>query len=142
MPEMMKTPIRIALCALVALSLSFGCKKKTKKTDESEDTTIEMTSEEVKTTAVSSQKAADCDEFLDEYEAWMDEYLELLDKHKDNPAALAGTKEFSDMTMKSMEWASQGAQLAMDCASNSSYEKRMKEIQEKSNKRMKEMGFK
>jgi len=130
--------LRILVCCAFVLFL--GCKENPKN-EEKNGETIEMTVEETKSSATSSEPASDCDEFIDEYEDWMDSYLALLEKHKDNPAALAGTKEYNDMTMKYIEWASQGSKLAIDCATNSSYGERMKEIQDKADKKLKELGF-
>ena len=101
----------------------------------------EMTTETVEKSKMNSDSSADCDDFLDEYEEWMDNYLEMMEKYKADPAAFVGTKEWNDMGAKAVEWTTKSGQLALDCATDSDYEDRMNAIQEKADKKMKELGL-
>ncbi len=129
-------------CIVLMLLLNSACKKKQKSEDSEETITIEMKSEEVtKSDLVTEEKSGDCDDFVDDYEAWMEEYVALLGKHKDNPAALVSSAEYSSMTMEMINWTSKWSELAVDCATNPEYEKRINEIQEKMEKEMEALGY-
>ncbi|MCP4978288.1 MAG: hypothetical protein GY931_19240 [Maribacter sp.] len=140
----MKLCIRILFSTL--LFVSIACKKKT-KTDvkDRDDITVEIksevNSEEAKTTEFKEVK--DCDDFIDKYEEWMEEYLAILEKYKGNPIDLVNSSEYTQKTMQAMDWASNwSAKLTTSCAANPAYEKRMRGIQEKMEKKLKEMDLK
>lgn len=129
-------------CIVLMLVLSSACKKKQKSEDSEETITIEMKSEEAtKSDLVTEEKSGDCDDFIDDYEEWMEEYVSLLGKHKDNPAALVSSAEYTSMTTEMINWTSKWSELAVDCATNPDYEKRINKIQEKMEKEMEAMGF-
>lgn len=130
--------------ALVLLSavFSMSCKKKQKSEESDQEITIEMTSEDgTKSEMVVEEKSGDCDDFIDDYEKWMEEYVALLSQHKDNPMGLVASEKYTSMSMEMINWSSKWSQLATDCASNPDYEKRMNEIQEKVDKQMEELGL-
>jgi hypothetical protein len=68
--------------------------------------------------------------------------ITLTAKHKDNPVTLATSPEYIDTMMEGMNFSQQWATISMSCATNSSYEKRMKDIQDKLDKRLKKLGLK
>lgn len=131
---------------LLAISLVMGnlaCKKKQKTEESEEKITIDMSSEEVtKSDLVNEEKSGDCDDFIDEYEEWMENYVALLGKHKDNPTALVSSPEYTSMTMDMINWSSRWRELAIDCATDPDYERRFNEIQEKADKEMEALGIK
>lgn len=138
----MKTIVPILFC--VFLILSTACKKKVKAAEVDEDIITEMNEDrktESNTTEFKTLK--DCDEFIDQYEAWTVEYVSLLEKHEGNPVALASSPDYASMTMQAMEWATNwDAKLATSCAANPNYEKRMRQIQENMEKKLKQIGLK
>lgn len=136
----MKKLVAILFC-LSFLSLSM-CKKK--KKDDTEDTqiTIEMSQDDdTRAELKNNEKSGDCDDFMDDYEEWMERYVELLRKYKENPVGLASSPEYTSMSMEMMEWSSKWSSLAIDCAKNPEYEKRFNKIQEKVEKEMEALGF-
>ncbi len=138
----MKIFIKILLCTSLVLSIS--CKKKLKASENEDDIIVEMKSEaDTKSKSAELKTVKDCDEFIDQYEAWMEDYFELMEKYKENPVDLIGDPEYSKMAIQAMDWGSKWSiKLATSCAANPQYEKRIKEIQEKMEKKMKKIGLK
>lgn len=135
----MKTFFRLLLC--ICFLFAPSCKEKPKDAEKERDGDTEMSIETVDESTADSDSTTDCDEFLDEYEEWMDSYLEMMEKYKADPAAFVGTKEWTEMGTKALEWTTKSGQLALDCATDSDYEERMNAIQEKADKKMKELGL-
>lgn len=130
----------LILCGLLVMSI--GCKNKPKAPENEEVSVAVEVKEGRELESGKSETIDDCDEFIDSYEAWMGDYLALLEKYKDNPTDLISAPEYSQMTMQAAEWAtSWSTKLATSCAANSGYEKRMREIQEKADKKLKEIGL-
>ncbi len=131
----MNKVITIVVC--IALISITACKKKQKSAEEEEQITIEM-SEDITTSSDIEKKevSGDCDDFMDDYEAWMEEYIALMAKYKKDPVALATSPEYTAMSMEMMEWSSKWSSLALDCAKYPEYEERFNEIQKKMDKEM------
>ena len=124
------------------LFLAFSCKEKEKSDIDASDATIEINAEtESKTDLNKDEKSGDCEDFVDAYEKWMDSYIDLLTKYKEDPVSLATAPEYRDMSMEMMEWTSKWSELAIDCARYPEYETRFREIQEKAEKEMEALGF-
>ena len=123
--------------------LSLAMCKKNKKTDEEESQiTMEMSQgEDRKLSFTENKKSGDCDDFINDYEKWMKRFIKLLGKYKDNPAGLASSSEYTSMSMEMMEWTSNWANLAVDCAQNEEYANRFNEIQKKAQEQMEALGF-
>ena len=134
---------RVLICLLCLAFLSLAmCKKKKKTDDEDTQITIEMSEgEDMKVSFTENKKSGDCDDFLNDYENWMERYIELLGKYKENPVGLASSPEYTSMSMELMEWTSNWANLAVDCAKNKEYEKRFNKIQKKAEEQMEALGF-
>ena len=45
-------------------------------------------------------------QFLEEYEAWVDEYIELLKKYNDNPTDMSILADYTEMMSELAEWSS------------------------------------
>ena len=103
---------------------------------------IEISADEKSGTDMTKdEKSGDCEDFVDAYEKWMDSYVDLLAKYKEDPVSLATSPEYTAMSMEMMEWTSKWSDLAIDCARYPEYEERFKKIQEKAEKEMEELGF-
>ncbi|MGI9550623.1 MAG: DUF6591 domain-containing protein [Aurantibacter sp.] len=138
----MKSLLSILFCAFLIFSV--GCKKKSKATENEGATATEVRAKtNSETSAITFDEAENCDEFLDQYEAWMEKYVDLLEKHKDNPIDLVSAPEYAEMSMQAADWASNwSTKLTTSCATDPSYEKRINEIQARMEKKMKEIGLK
>ncbi len=127
----------IILIVCTALISFTACKEKPKSEQDEEQVTIEMAEEDdVSSDQVRNEVSGDCDDFMDDYEAWMEKYLAVLAKYKEDPMSLATSPEYTEMSMEMMNWSSKWRELAIDCANNPEYEKRFDEIQKKVDKEM------
>ena len=87
------------------------------------------------------QKAKDCDEFIDQYEKWMDDYIILIDKYMKDPMDATLMQEYMTVAEESINWMSQWSTNLAYCASMEKYQKRFDEISEKAEQKLKEMGI-
>lgn len=81
-----------------------------------------------------------CDEFLDRYEAWVDDYLDLLEKFKKNPADPDLSQKYLQVTNELADWSQEWFKY-IDCNDTKEYEKRFEAISDKVDKKMKELGY-
>lgn len=136
----MKTIAPILFCAFLVFTVA--CKKKTKAADNEENIQVQMNAKKAsESNTVEFKEAKNCDEFIDQYEAWMDEYVALMEKYKEAPVDLVSSPEYVQMTLQATDWASKWSTNITACATNSSYEKRFKEINQKAEKKLKEIGL-
>lgn len=75
--------------------------------------------------SVSGILPAACLEFLSAYETFMDEYITVLTKYKENPTDIALLKEYTAKLSESTTW-DEGME---DCADNSEFLTKFREIQ-------------
>ena len=131
----MKTVLSIILCTTLVFT-SCGTNqsndKSVRETDQSSNKSLE--SDDLK-------KAKDCDEFIDQYEEWMDDYIILIDKYLKNPMDATLMEEYMKVAEESISWMSQWSTNLAYCASIEKYQKRFDEISEKAEKKLKEMGI-
>lgn len=139
----MKNIALLTLCSIFLLGVS--CKKKQKGAENSEDDSevmISSSEENESSDTVEFEKAKDCDDFIDQYEEWSEEYVAFLSKYKDDPMKAVTSPEYSQMMSKASSWSQQWLSLSVSCAQNSSYEKRVNEIMDRMDEKIKELGFK
>jgi hypothetical protein len=76
---------------------------------------------------------ADWEQFLDEYEAWVDEYVAFMKKLKENPSDTSLLTDSLSLTQKSLEWAEKSEEVRGDLSTADAveYTKRLLKIQEK-----------
>jgi len=120
----------------------FSCwlQKKVDAIDEIETTTEHKS--EAKNEKTVSENIKNCDDFLNTYEAWTNDLITLMEKHKDDPVTLATSPEYINTMMEGVSFMTQWEKISMSCATDDSYPKRMKVIQLKLDKRQKELGLK
>lgn len=134
--------IRTVIVAAFLISfclLAQSCKKKSKIEESSDDTEVVFDSEE--SVEEDFEGIKNCDDFLDQYEEWSEEYVAFLSKYKDNPMKAVTSPEYAEMMLKASSWSQEWMSLSVSCAQNSSYEERVKEISENMEEKMKELGF-
>jgi len=85
--------------------------------------------------------AKDCDEFIDQYEKWMDDYIKVIDKYMKDPMDATVAEEFQKVAMEGVNWMTQWTSNLTYCASEEKYQKRFEEISDKADKKLKEMGI-
>ncbi len=138
----MKNIVLLALSSIFLLGVS--CKKKQKAAENSENDSEVMISDSKKnesSDAVKFEKVKDCDDFINQYEEWSEEYVAFLTKYKDNPMKAVTSPEYAQMMQKASSWSQQWLSLSVSCAQNSSYEKRVTEISDRMDEKMEELGF-
>jgi len=133
----MKLKITIVLCALLVIT---ACKKKVSETNDNDIITTTNTENRTETSS-DSKDIKDCDDFLDTYESWTDDLITLMAKHKDDPVTLAMSPDYVNTMMEGVTFIQDWNTIATSCATDDSYEKRMKEIQQKMEDKQKELGF-
>ena len=82
----------------------------------------------------------DCDDFLNQYEAWMDNYLELLDKFLNNPGDSELETQQIELMQEAIVWSEKWFAL-VECADDKKYQDRFKEIELKAEKKLEEIGM-
>ena len=85
--------------------------------------------------------AEDCDEFIDQYEKWMDDYIKVIDKYMNDPMDATVAEEFQKVALEGVNWMTQWTSNLTYCASEEKYQKRFDEISDKADKKLKEMGI-
>ncbi|MEO0572484.1 MAG: DUF6591 domain-containing protein [Bacteroidota bacterium] len=139
----MKNIAILALCSIFLFGVS--CKKKQKTGENTEDDSevvISSSKENESSDALGSEQAKDCDDFIDQYEEWSEEYVAFLSKYKDDPIKAVTSPEYGEMMQKASSWSQQWLSLSVSCAQNSSYEERVTEIADRMDKKVEELGFK
>ena len=71
-----------------------------------------------------------CEAFLNDYEKWVNEVIEIYEKVKENPMDVQNTQKLMQATLKMQEWSEKWTGL-YDCTDNEKYNKRMEELQKK-----------
>ena len=73
------------------------------------------TSEESSTEgAAETQTTPKWKEFLSEYEAWVDKYVELAKKVSDNPSDLSILSDYTEMAEEALEWQTKADELSAE----------------------------
>lgn len=82
----------------------------------------------------------DCDDFLEHYEEWVDDYIEVLDAYFNNPADAEIASKYMELMQEAMQWSTKWTAL-VDCADDEKYEKKFEEISNKVEEKLKELGL-
>ena len=82
----------------------------------------------------------DCDDFLDNYDQWTDDYLKVLKAFKEDPTNVEITQEYAALSESMSTWYTDWTNY-VQCASREKYQKRFQDIADKLEKGMKELGF-
>lgn len=130
----MKTYILIIFCSALLFTSCGNKESKNEKQQAAEEIVKSDNDKDFK-------EARDCDEFIDKYEEWMDNYLVLLEKYMKDPMDSKLMGEYMKLAEESVFWLEEWSGKLAVCASEDKYEKRFNEISEKAEKKMKELGI-
>ncbi len=124
--------------AFVVLSfIMFSCGGSAEQTEESSDEAVNIEESDV---AADDDVAKTCDEFLDNYEKWTDDYLEILEAYVKDPTNLEIGEEYVELSKSVATWYSEwGNYIA--CAQKEEYQKRFEAIADKIDKKTQELGL-
>ena len=134
----MKTLAPIIFCISLLL-IACGSKKSADEEKEKTENKDELSEEDVESTEF--EEAKNCDEFIDNYEKWMDAYLEFIEKYTKNPMDATLSEEYMKLVQESTNWTTEWSTKLVFCASQEKYEKRYEEISERAEKKLKELGL-
>ena len=118
----MKTRTLLGAC-LIALFVLIGCKNKPEAVLVEEEPAAEAVFVEEESAVEDSSN--DCAQFLDEYEEFVDKYLEILKKQKANPSDMSIMSDYTSMMSEMSDW----EEKINDCSADAQYIKRVSAIQ-------------
>ena len=93
---MKKTKILGLSMVLFVLMSSYGNLKTNKQNNESFSTILDNT--------VSETDEYDCDTFLENYDKFVDKYIIVLKKYKENPTDMTIITEYSELAAETAKW--------------------------------------
>ena len=126
--------------SLVLAFTLYACGGNSSKSDE------ESSGKDWKETIKSSKKdndvkeMANCDQFLDQYEEWVDTYLEFLEDYSKNQLDPDVIQKYAEVSQEASEWYMKWGTMYA-CATREKYQKRFEKIADKIEKKMKEIGM-
>lgn len=94
-----------------------------KEDDESDDVDEDLNSEEDITTnetmSSETQKDSTADDvewkqFLKDYEAWVDDYIEIVKKYKDNPSDMSILSDYTEMVSEIADWSERAEEIELE----------------------------
>jgi len=134
----MKVLIPIIFCISLLLT-ACGGKQSAKEENAKTDGKSELSEEDLESTEF--EEAKNCDEFIDQYEKWMDTYLEFIEKYMKNPMDATLSEKYMKLANESINWTNQWSNKLVMCATQEKYEKRFDEISERAEKKLEELGL-
>jgi len=87
------------------------------------------------------EEPTNCEEYLDRYEKWTNDYIKLVEKYMKNPMDASLSTEFMEQAQEGSLWLEKWSSELADCASQEKYQKRYDEISEKTEKKLEELGI-
>lgn len=132
----MQKVVKLFLLSLFVVAISASCGSGTQNKNDQSQVATELEDDRE---ATSGEEITDCDEFLAKYEKWVDKYLVVLEKYKNNPMDPQMAQEFMAVGLEAAEWAEQWTQNHYACTSDEKYQKRFEAISDRVDKKMKEL---
>ncbi|MEN8225343.1 MAG: hypothetical protein ABFS05_08285 [Bacteroidota bacterium] len=131
---------KIYYIALVFSFLLVSCGGSPETTEEKSDeaATTEQTAEEPEEST--DETIASCDDFLDNFEAWASDYVDVVEAYMKDPTSIETRQKYGEISEKAATWSQEwGTHIV--CAQTEKYQKRYDEITEKLDKRLEELGM-
>lgn len=91
--------------------------------------------------SVKFKEVNNCDEFINQYEIWMDSYLEIMDNYMKNPMDATLMQDYLKIAEENVKWVTQWDNKFAYCASSKKFEERFNKINEKAEKRLNDLGI-
>jgi len=117
--------VRFFLAVMFLVSITSCNYSGKEKSVTKEDTTVQNTA---------------CDEFLERYEDWADEYFEALEEYTKNPSDEEVVMHCTELMQQAMEWSTKWIDL-VECADDEKYEERFKEISREIDQKLDELNL-
>ncbi len=111
------------------------------KTNSDDETQNENQTEEtqVNDDNASTSSGSGCEEFLNDYESWADEFIAANKKLMENPADATAAQKVTEKSQEMQKWATRWTDL-VDCSNNEEYQQRMQAIAKRIEDAMNEMA--
>ena len=135
----------IYLLSFVFMGMLISCGNEEVKSEDESKSSDEIVSD-IKKAVEEMQDAetdvdiSDCDDFLDQYEMWMDDYLEILEGYMKNPMDASLSQKYMKSAQEAATWATKWGAFSV-CAAKDEYVERFDKIHEKAEAKMKELGL-
>ena len=107
--------------------MACGNTEESNTTDETEVTEKSSTEAAKAKSDDANDKSKDCEEYLDNFEKWAEDYIKVLDKIKSNPTDQTVATEYAKLAPEVSNWAMKWGEL-MHCAQDEAFVKRYEEI--------------
>lgn len=132
--------MKITLIAFAFAILLFSCENTANKNELKNNEPIT----ETKKPEASEKKDLqnNCNEFINQYEKWATNYIDLIEKFMKTPTDPNLTQEYQEAAQDAMEWSLQWNQKFMHCATDEANAVRFEEISKKLETRLEKMGIK
>ena len=117
----------------------FSCGSGGEQQSESSDE-AEKTEQSDEVTDAGDQVIKDCDDFLDKYDQWTDDYLKVLKAWKEDPTNMEVSESYMELSEDLGTWVTDWTNY-VQCAASEKYQKRFEKIADKLEKGMEELGF-
>ncbi len=93
-----------------------------KEDDESDDVDEDLNFEDDSTadettssdTANDTSEDAEWKEFLEDYEVWVDDYIEIVKKYKDNPTDMSILSDYTEMVSEMADWSERADEIELE----------------------------
>ncbi len=110
----MKKLLAFILTIMIVLSLS-ACGGKTQPANSPGSTTVaDQSVPETNKKSSSENDTVEWRQFLKEYEAWVDEYIEIVKKYKANPTDMSILSDYTNMLSKVSEWSEKADKIQLE----------------------------
>lgn len=130
----------VIVIGLILLSSCVG--NNSEKDEKNQQSETSLQSEEV---VVSDEKSAEqtidinkCDEFLNKYEAWSEDYIKVLETFSSNPADPKLAQDYNKLSREYSSWTNEWFEF-VDCAKKDEFFKRYEEINRKIEQKQKSL---
>ena len=130
---------KIIFLFLASVFLFWGCSNKPEKNESTSEDNVRV--EEKSGMEGEFKEAKNCDEFIEQYEEWTDNYLEFLERYMKNPMDSKLMNQYVELSQRGADWLMQWNSSLVVCSTKDKYQKRFDEISEKVEKKMKELGL-
>ena len=107
--------------------------------EQANDASEQLNAESAKSSDLEEPK--NCEEYLDRYEKWTDDYIKLVEKYMKNPMDASLSTEFMEQAQEGSLWLEKWSSDLADCASQEKHQKRYDEISERTEKKLEELGI-
>ncbi len=81
-----------------------------------------------------------CDEFLAQYEEWIDDYIEVINDYFNNPSDEINTSRYMELMQEGANWITKWEKL-VECADDEKYKQRFEDISKEVENKLEELGL-